>query len=33
MAEAFIVEAVRTQVGRRGGSLSAEHPVDVAAHV
>ncbi|MCU1624489.1 MAG: putative beta-ketoadipyl CoA thiolase with thiolase-like domain [Frankiales bacterium] len=32
MPEAFIVEAVRTQVGRRGGSLSAEHPVDVAAH-
>jgi acetyl-CoA C-acetyltransferase len=32
MAEAYIVEAVRTQVGRRGGGLSAEHPVDVAAH-
>jgi len=33
MAEAFIVEAVRTQVGKRGGGLSTEHPVDVAAHV
>jgi acetyl-CoA C-acetyltransferase len=33
MPDAFIVEAVRTPVGRRGGSLSAEHPVDVSAHV
>lgn len=33
MPEAFIVEAVRTPVGRRNGGLSALHPVDVAAHV
>jgi acetyl-CoA C-acetyltransferase len=33
MADAFIVEAVRTQVGKRNGSMSGEHPVDVAAHV
>src|ERR671933_938653 len=33
MAEAYIVEAVRTPVGRRGGGLSAAHPADLAAHV
>lgn len=33
MPEAFIVEAVRTPVGRRNGGLSTLHPVDVAAHV
>jgi acetyl-CoA C-acetyltransferase len=33
MAEAYIVDAVRTQVGKRGGGLSAYHPLDVAAHV
>ena len=33
MAEAFIVEAVRTAVGKRNGGLSEQHPVDVAAHV
>jgi acetyl-CoA C-acetyltransferase len=33
MAEAFIVDAVRTAVGRRGGGFSAEHPADMAAHV
>ena len=33
MPEAFIVEAVRTPVGRRNGGLSSLHPVDVAAHV
>jgi acetyl-CoA C-acetyltransferase len=33
MTDAFIVEATRTPVGRRGGSLAAAHPVDVAAHV
>jgi acetyl-CoA C-acetyltransferase len=32
MADAFIVEAVRTPVGRRNGAFSTEHPVDVAAH-
>jgi acetyl-CoA C-acetyltransferase len=31
--EAFIVDAVRTPVGRRGGGLSAVHPADLGAHV
>ena len=33
MAEAYIVGAVRTPVGRRKGGLSGVHPVDLAAHV
>ncbi|MER6383216.1 acetyl-CoA C-acetyltransferase [Streptomyces sp. NPDC001250] len=33
MAEAYIVEAVRTPVGRRGGGLSSVHPADLGAHV
>jgi acetyl-CoA C-acetyltransferase len=33
MAEAFIVDAVRTPVGRRNGGLSKEHPADLGAHV
>ncbi len=33
MAEAFIVEAVRTPVGRKNGGLATAHPVDVAAHI
>ncbi|MGW9131889.1 acetyl-CoA C-acetyltransferase [Streptomyces sp. NPDC055681] len=33
MAEAYIIDAVRTPVGRRGGSLSAMHSADLAAHV
>ena len=32
MAEAYIVEAVRTPVGRRRGGLADVHPVDLAAH-
>ena len=32
MAEAYIVGAVRTPVGRRNGGLSAINPVDLAAH-
>ncbi len=32
MAEAYIVEAVRSPVTRRGGSLAAVHPLDLAAH-
>jgi len=32
VAEAFIVEAVRTPVGRRGGGLSGVHPADLGAH-
>jgi acetyl-CoA C-acetyltransferase len=33
MAEAYIVEAVRTAGGRRGGKLAGVHPVDLAAKV
>ena len=33
MAEAYIVGAVRTPVGRRNGGLATVHPVDLAAHV
>jgi acetyl-CoA C-acetyltransferase len=32
MAEAYIVDAVRTPVGRRGGGLSQVHPADLGAH-
>ncbi len=32
MPEAFIVDAVRTPVGRRGGSLAAVHSADLGAH-
>lgn len=32
MAEAYIVDAVRSPVGRRGGSLSGIHPADLGAH-
>ena len=32
MSEAFIVDAVRTPVGRRGGGLSQIHPADLGAH-
>ena len=33
MASAYIVDAVRTPVGRRKGGLAAVHPVDLGAHV
>ncbi|KOG54600.1 acetyl-CoA C-acetyltransferase [Streptomyces varsoviensis] len=33
MAEAYIVEAVRTPVARRRGGLAAAHPADLGAHV
>src|SRR5271157_5611044 len=33
MPQAFIVDAVRTPVGRRGGGLAAAHPADLGAHV
>jgi acetyl-CoA C-acetyltransferase len=33
MPEAYIVEAVRSPVGKRGGGLSRVHPADVGAHV
>ena len=32
MTEAFIIDAVRTPVGRRGGGLSQVHPADLGAH-
>jgi acetyl-CoA C-acetyltransferase len=32
MAEAYIVDAVRSPVGRRGGGLSQTHPADLGAH-
>jgi len=32
MPEAYIVEAVRTPVGKRGGALSSVHPADLGAH-
>ncbi|GAT17720.1 acetyl-CoA acetyltransferase [Mycolicibacterium thermoresistibile] len=33
MTEAYIVDAVRTPVGKRNGGLSGAHPADMAAHV
>ena len=33
MPEAFIVDAVRTPVTRRGGGLAGVHPADLGAHV
>jgi acetyl-CoA C-acetyltransferase len=33
MAEAYIVDAVRTAGGKRGGKLAGVHPVDLAAQV
>src|SRR5688572_11123019 len=32
MPEAYIVDATRTPVGRRGGGLADAHPADLAAH-
>jgi acetyl-CoA C-acetyltransferase len=32
MADAYLVDAVRTPVGRRGGSLATVHPADLGAH-
>ena len=32
MSEAYIIDAVRTPVGRRGGGLSDVHPADLGAH-
>ena len=32
MAEAYIIDAVRTPMGRKKGSLAAVHPADLAAH-
>src|SRR5437763_6188005 len=33
MSEAYIVDAVRTPVGKRAGGLSKVHPADLGAHV
>jgi acetyl-CoA C-acetyltransferase len=33
MGEAYLVDAVRTPVGRRGGGLSGAHPADLGGHV
>jgi acetyl-CoA C-acetyltransferase len=33
MSEAFIIDAVRTPVGKKGGGLSKVHPADLGAHV
>ncbi len=33
MAQAFIVDAIRTPVGKRGGGLAGAHPADLGAHV
>jgi acetyl-CoA C-acetyltransferase len=33
MPEAYIVDAIRTPVGRRGGGLAAIHPADLGAHI
>ena len=33
MPEAYIVDAIRTPVGKRGGGLSAVHPADLGAHI
>jgi acetyl-CoA C-acetyltransferase len=33
MAEAYIVDVVRTPVGKKNGSLSQVHPADLGAHV
>jgi acetyl-CoA C-acetyltransferase len=33
MPEAYIVDAIRTPVGKRGGGLSSVHPADLGAHI
>ena len=33
MAEAYIIDAVRTPTGKRGGGLSTVHSADLGAHV
>jgi acetyl-CoA C-acetyltransferase len=33
VTEAYLVDAVRTPVGKKNGGLSSYHPVDLAAHV
>jgi len=33
MAEAYVIDALRTPIGRRGGALAATHPADLGAQV
>jgi acetyl-CoA C-acetyltransferase len=33
MSEAYLVDAIRTPVGKRGGALADVHPADLGAHV
>jgi acetyl-CoA C-acetyltransferase len=33
MPEAYVIDAIRTPVGRRGGGLSQVHPADLGGHV
>src|SRR5262249_51278999 len=33
MAEAYVVDSVRTPVGKKGGGLAGAHPADLGAHV
>ena len=33
MSEAYIIDAVRTAIGKKGGALSATHPADLGAGV
>lgn len=33
MPEAYIIDAIRTPVGKRGGSLAEMHPADLGAHI
>jgi acetyl-CoA C-acetyltransferase len=33
MSEAYIIDACRTPVGKRGGALSQVHPADLGAHI
>jgi len=33
VAEAYVLDALRTPIGRRGGALAAVHPADLGAHV
>src|SRR3954470_7652216 len=33
MAEAYLIDAVRTPIGKRNGGLAKEHSADLGAHV
>ena len=32
MSEAYVIDAVRTPVGKRNGSLAGIHPIDLGVH-